>query len=326
MDQNILKKINDDSLKTALTIFTKITDEPGKYSLSELSSILGINEYTIMQILSNMLRGSDNIFTLYAGDYSVDADKIIDKNYISSNDMSKLRLISKYELTDKKGKLQFEKIRQKFMNSDKIQNNDVIIKHTYTSSQQPHNKLLNELRKDFGTSMTRQTELPYETIYPLTIYHDGVKEVDYLVDIIPRNNDYVVRFHSTDNMKLSGKRIPFSSIYHEKNYLYDMLISKLKRLWTPVNFWLSEEETIIKVLVLNEANCLRKINHDISNYEYASLKQLEQDKYLLTAKIIGIEGFINWIMSYGSSIVVLEPENIRQIIIKKYQNISKKYI
>ncbi len=69
----------------------------------------------------------------------------------------------------------------------------------------------------------------------------------------------------------------------------------------------------VKVRFYNEGNVWKKIRRDLS-YRNGSL--YEESGYLYYEDVVyGIEHFKTWLYGYGSSAIVLEPENLRQQII-----------
>ena len=49
------------------------------------------------------------------------------------------------------------------------------------------------------------------------------------------------------------------------------------------------------------------------------------DCYYYEDDIIGFQGFQRWIRSYGTSIVVLEPESLKNEVVQQAHEVLKKY-
>lgn len=80
----------------------------------------------------------------------------------------------------------------------------------------------------------------------------------------------------------------------------------------------SEEPIKVKVRFYNEANVWAKVRRDLSCRTEGKL--YEEDGFLYYEDIVyGIKSFRKWIYSYGSSAIVIEPQQLREEIIESYR-------
>lgn len=72
----------------------------------------------------------------------------------------------------------------------------------------------------------------------------------------------------------------------------------------------------VKVRFYNEANVLEKVKREFKTRGLAELVQLEDGSLEYSGEIHGINNFAKWVLSFGSSAVVLEPQWLRDKMIE----------
>ncbi|MBR5596945.1 MAG: WYL domain-containing protein [Lachnospiraceae bacterium] len=75
------------------------------------------------------------------------------------------------------------------------------------------------------------------------------------------------------------------------------------------------EKVHVKIKILNEANVQYKVKRDLAQRIHGTWTQVGDDLYF-EDDVIGIYNFKSWINSYGSSVLVVEPESLRKEIME----------
>lgn len=140
------------------------------------------------------------------------------------------------------------------------------------------------------------------TIQPLKIIYDSVENVYSILTVI----DNQARVYRLDRIQSIS----------ESNFRID--ISNTDILSIAPNVWgceFNDTPHKVKVRFYNEANTWNKVRNDLSYRTNGSL--YEKDGFLYYEDIVyGINSFRTWIYSYGSSAIVLEPQELREQIIQ----------
>lgn len=85
------------------------------------------------------------------------------------------------------------------------------------------------------------------------------------------------------------------------------------------------EELYIKVKFMKEANVERKVKRELECRKNKTIEDFP-DHFIYSDKVIGKNSFKHWILGYGSSAIVLEPQELRDAIMdsaKKALNLYK---
>lgn len=92
------------------------------------------------------------------------------------------------------------------------------------------------------------------------------------------------------------------------------------------NVWGMEfgSEVKVKVKFLKEANVEYKVKRDIEYRKNKIIHEFE-DYFIYEDTIVGIHSFKSWLRSYGSSAIVLEPQNLRDEMIESARKMYEYY-
>lgn len=105
----------------------------------------------------------------------------------------------------------------------------------------------------------------------------------------------------------------------------DLIEQKYKKVWGNS---FGSDSFRVKVRFKNEANVWEKVRRDIFYREPICLeeKNVDNEEYLYYEDIVfGIDKFKSWILGYGSSVEVIEPENLKIRIIDSLKARANKY-
>ena len=156
--------------------------------------------------------------------------------------------------------------------------------------------------------ITRDKNLLSDELYPLKIVFDVENNFTYLAFY---NDD--LKFCRLDRIKQvedSVKNMPFDESKMQE------INERLKILWgaemsDPVN---------VKLKIYDEQGAYQRVKHDLGSKAEGHLtgpyKSSEGDYYIYEDKVIGIYKFAAWVRSYGSSVIVLEPDSLARMMIE----------
>jgi predicted DNA-binding transcriptional regulator YafY len=90
--------------------------------------------------------------------------------------------------------------------------------------------------------------------------------------------------------------------------------------------WGMEYGDLIKVKVrfLNRSQTLLKLRKDVA-HRASQLKTLEDGSVLFEDNIIGVNEFIHWILGFGSAAEILEPTELRKLILEHIRRTLENY-
>ncbi|AET66407.1 hypothetical protein Desor_0718 [Desulfosporosinus orientis DSM 765] len=80
----------------------------------------------------------------------------------------------------------------------------------------------------------------------------------------------------------------------------------------------------VKVRFLNRSQTLAKVRKDVAHRD-SKLTLLEDGSLLFQDEIIGVNEFITWILGFGSAAQILEPVELRSLILEKIRETLKNY-
>ncbi len=163
------------------------------------------------------------------------------------------------------------------------------------------NQLIQEGETIRVTYKTRDGELVFTTIRPLELVHNAMDDLYYVV---------TVKEGSILSLRLD--RIRKYEISEEKIEIEDR--SVLEQL---PNIWGMEVgcKVHVKILIRNEANVQHKVKRDLASRTNGIWTQKGENLYF-EDDVIGIKNFRNWVNGYGSSVLVMEPQSLREEILE----------
>lgn len=80
----------------------------------------------------------------------------------------------------------------------------------------------------------------------------------------------------------------------------------------------------VKVRFLNRSQTLAKVRKDVA-HRSSELTILEDGSMLFQDEIVGVNEFITWVLGFGSAAEILEPIELRQLILKRIRETLKNY-
>ena len=159
-------------------------------------------------------------------------------------------------------------------------------------------------------------EYGIHTLIPIALFYDVIDSSVYIVSI--ENN----------NLTFMALEKIFSLTKCNESLTYPVDAAKaldlLKYIWAPETISLSAEPQKVTIEIENQPNVIEKIRHDISHHKGEFTPQ-NNETFIYKTSVLGMESFISWILSYGSSITVLSPEPLRKEIYQTYLNMYRKY-
>ncbi|MDD6157634.1 MAG: WYL domain-containing protein [Lachnospiraceae bacterium] len=151
------------------------------------------------------------------------------------------------------------------------------------------------------TYKTRDGKMVFSIIQPLELVHNAMDDLYYVVTI-SRGSIVALRLDRIRNYEISEEKVEIK----DKSAL-DQL----------PNIWGMEvgPKVHVKILIRNEANVQHKVKRDLASRVNGVWTQ-EGDQLYFEDDVIGMNSFRNWVNSYGSSILVIEPKDLREEIIE----------
>ncbi len=174
------------------------------------------------------------------------------------------------------------------------------------------------------TYRSQHGEESWLTVRPARLVHSMPDDVYYLIAFCEEEDEegeILEQELLTKHLKLRVERI--TEMEEALVSLPDPDISTLPAF---EKMWGMEEgaEFHTKLRIYDEANVISKVCHDLG--ERASrLTKGEDGCYYYEDDLIGENRFRSWLRGYGSSIIVLEPESIREKMIETYKAVREKY-
>jgi len=80
----------------------------------------------------------------------------------------------------------------------------------------------------------------------------------------------------------------------------------------------------VKVRFLNRSQTLAKVRKDVA-HRNSKLTTLDDGSMLFQDEIIGVNEFITWVLGFGSAAEILEPKELRQLILKRIRETLNNY-
>ena len=148
---------------------------------------------------------------------------------------------------------------------------------------------------------TREGNSTEWLIRPLELVHNAMDDLYYVVTI--------------DQERIVALRLDRIRSYRPAEE--EIKIPDTDMLKILPNVWGMEigEKVHVKIKILNEANVQHKVKRDLAQRKNGIWTQIGEDLYF-EDDVIGIYNFRSWLNSYGSSVLVVEPESLRKEIME----------
>ena len=141
-------------------------------------------------------------------------------------------------------------------------------------------------------------------IRPVKLIHNIDSHNIYVVD----TEEKIYRFDRMKLMKPSNKRIDIpDGVQYDK---FDMM-------WGVEH----SEPIHVRLKIYDEANVIDRIRRELGHRCEGKIREFE-GHFLYEDDIIGVNSFRSWVSGYGSSVVVLEPQELAENIIAAAKRIS----
>ena len=149
-----------------------------------------------------------------------------------------------------------------------------------------------------------------KTILPVAFSHNVLENLVYVISY--ENEEYI----SYRIDRISYLRPSFDVLPYPANL---DILEKLPYVWgMEYQFAPDEKPMNVKLAVFDEGNVLYKIKRDTSLRPKAKLYQ-KNEYWIYEDEVLGFHSFRSWVFSFGSSVVVLEPPELRDSIRQSYE-------
>ena len=176
------------------------------------------------------------------------------------------------------------------------------------------------------TYRSRNGEEKNYTVRPAKLVHSMPDDVYYLIAFTETKYQNVLEEQGeailTDYLSLRVERIV--DLQESLIHLPDpdlTVLPNFEKMWGMED----GEEFHTKLRIYDEANVIAKVRHDLGE-RASKLVSSEDGCYYYEDDLIGENRFRSWLRGYGSSIIVLEPESIREKMIETYRTVREKYV
>jgi len=172
------------------------------------------------------------------------------------------------------------------------------------------NQLIQEEQTIKITYKARNGKLVFSTIRPLELVHNAMDDLYYVITI-QRGTILPFRLDRIRKYEISKEKIEVPDN------------SELLQL---PNIWGMEigPKIHVKIKILNEANVQHKVKRDLAVRTNGKWTQ-QGDVLYFEDDVIGVNSFRNWVNSYGSSVLVVEPKSLREEIIESAKRRAQFY-
>ena len=356
MDRTTL--LNDEFYRVS-TIFTLLNMSEFGRTITELCELLQIDKTVIYSDIASLLKNTKSEYVLQLDEElaTEEQEELLDQLMLAKEDSEELNketIVSRLKTgaydelpfiipspagESGQGMTGISLTRSEFAAlSDFLKNlnrtvigdrsdNHILFKGTTIYHTEHERKLIDDLEKMIQKKMT--AEITYRsqhgeeadyTVRPAKLIHSMPDDVYYLIAFVEWEEDQK-KVHLANYMSLRVERIVD---------LQESLISlpdpDLTSLPPFEKMWGMEdgEEFHTKLRIFDEANVVDKVRRDLGE-RAVKLTKGEDGCYYYEDDLIGENRFRNWLRGYGSSIIVLEPESIREKMIETWQAVREKY-
>ncbi|AQS08848.1 hypothetical protein CLOBY_09630 [Clostridium saccharobutylicum] len=136
------------------------------------------------------------------------------------------------------------------------------------------------------------------------------------------NKFYLLGQYNNNLMTYSLERFIKTDITNER-FMDNLNIDFDKYL---ANVWGMESGDRVKVKIkfIKEANVEEKVKRDLQRRIYKTIEEYD-DYFIYSDEVIGINSFKQWLRSFGSSAIVLEPKELRDEIVEAVKKALRYY-
>ncbi len=147
-------------------------------------------------------------------------------------------------------------------------------------------------------------------IHPLRLVHNALDDLYYIVTV---QNDEMVsyRLDKVRRFEVLEEEVPAGN---------PSVLDKLPQIW---GMEIGEAE-YVKIFIRDEGDVVRKVRRDLADRVNGVWTEVENG-FIFEDEVIGINHFRNWLNSYGSSVLVMEPVSLRNYIIESAKQRLSKY-
>ena len=158
--------------------------------------------------------------------------------------------------------------------------------------------------------------------YPKYFYYDTDKNFIYCIGLEIVENETSCTSLRVDRISRIQKKSPAYSLTDNDLQKIENVYQKLDYMW---GMYLPDEPVSVKVRIFdNTPNIIPKIKAETSLRKYGKLTK-DDIGYIYTDTIIGLDNFRSWLRGYGSSVVVLEPQELADKMKESALNVIKIY-
>ncbi|GEM_PF-6098279 len=160
--------------------------------------------------------------------------------------------------------------------------------------------------------VTAKGDVRFKTIEPLAVVHSVSDHLVYVITLEEgRLTPY--RLDRIRHAELTRHAVPRLPEHEE-------ILERLGQMWGMEN----REPVHVKVRIYNEAGVVSRVMLELGERAKEHFNEQEDGTWLYEDDVIGINKFISWLHSLGSSAVVLEPADVRERI-KSSAEIRRSY-
>ena len=305
-----MKNNNLNAIYRLNTILTMFQAEDISYSVKEISEILNIPISVVREDIIMLHIHEECGITFYAEDDQITEDVACllksgkgDEIYLCANVLYRNEVylpLSELEVSCLNDFLDGKQI-----SVGKISRN-YVIKPLYNQARanmqikvKEMNDIIQQEKTIFVRYKTREGDSLHLTICPLELVHNAMEDLYYVITI-EKGKLLALRLDRIRSFKEAKKKMKIEdrSALEELSQIWGMEMG---------------EKVHVKIKILNEANVAHKVKRDLAQRVHGVWSQKGEELYF-EDDVIGIHNFRSWVNSYGSSVLVIEPESLRKEI------------
>lgn len=356
MDRTTL--LNDEFYRIS-TIFTLLNMSEYGRSITELCELLKIDKKVIYSDIASLLKNTKSDYVLQLDEElaTEEQEELLDQLMLAkeeNEELNKETIVSRLKTgaydelpfiipspagESRQGIAGISLTRSEFtMLSDFLKDlnrtvigdrsdDHILFKGTTIFHTERERKLIDDLEEMIQKKMTaeltyrsRGGEETYYTVRPAKLVHSMPDDVYYLIAFVEWAGEQK-KEELTNYMNLRVERIVDLQESLIRLPEPDLtVLPPFEKMWGMEN----GNEFHVKLRIYDEANVVYKVRRDLGE-RAEKLTKAEDGCYYYEDDLIGENRFRNWVRGYGSSVIVLEPENIREKMIETYQLLKEKY-
>lgn len=152
------------------------------------------------------------------------------------------------------------------------------------------------------------------SVEPLGVVYYWFHDAWYLVARCPKADG--LRHFRVD--RIDGVMLTAATFEYPEDFDLSEYVSRMWGIY-------SGEPTRVKVRFLDEMNVVDRLHAEVSGRPSAQLYQVHEGTWELVDTVMGISEFRTWLRTFGSSAVVLEPEELRSQLIGSAERMREIY-